>query len=119
LAIAAAMARRPALLISDESTSMLDAAGRAEILDLLASLPARSGTAVVHVTHDPAEAARADRVVGLAGGRIIDATVIADPAAAEHSDDEAAGTRAPDAGTAERGHPSGTPGEPVIRVRGV
>jgi energy-coupling factor transporter ATP-binding protein EcfA2/energy-coupling factor transporter transmembrane protein EcfT len=119
LAIAAAMARRPALLISDESTSMLDAAGRAEILDLLASLPARSGTAVVHVTHDPAEAARADRVVGLDGGRIVDATAIAGPAAAGHSGGEAAGTRAPDAGTAESGHPSGTPGEPVIRVRGV
>jgi energy-coupling factor transporter ATP-binding protein EcfA2 len=109
LAIAAAMARRPALLISDESTSMLDAAGRAEILDLLASLPARSGTAVVHVTHDPAEAARADRVVGLADGRIVDAVVIADPAAVAHSGGEAA----------EPGDPSGTPGEPVIRVRGV
>ena len=69
LAIAAAMARRPALLISDESTSMLDSVGRAEILDLLAFLPAQAGTAVVHVTHDPAEAARADRVVGLADGR--------------------------------------------------
>jgi energy-coupling factor transport system ATP-binding protein len=79
LAIAAAMARKPALLISDESTSMLDAAGRAGILDLLAALPARAGTAVVHVTHDPAEAARADRVVGLADGRIVDAPVFDAP----------------------------------------
>jgi energy-coupling factor transport system ATP-binding protein len=67
LAIATALARRPALLISDESTSMLDAAGRAEIFDLLAALPARTGTSVVHVTHDPVEAARADRVIALAG----------------------------------------------------
>lgn len=72
LAIATAVARRPALLISDESTSMLDTAGRAEILELLACLPARTGTAVVHVTHDPAEAARADRIVGLDGGRIVE-----------------------------------------------
>jgi energy-coupling factor transporter ATP-binding protein EcfA2 len=129
LAIAAAMARRPALLISDESTSMLDAAGRAEILDLLASLPARAGTAVVHVTHDPAEAARADRVVGLADGRIVDAAVIGHSAVIEHSgstaaDDRASDARAsehgaPDAGTAGAGHAPGAPGEPVIRVRGV
>jgi energy-coupling factor transporter ATP-binding protein EcfA2/energy-coupling factor transporter transmembrane protein EcfT len=114
LAVAAAMARRPALLISDESTSMLDAAGRGEILDLLASLPAQLGTAVVHVTHDPAEAARADRVVGLADGRIVDAPAIGtgggeatDARVWEASVSEAVG---PDAGTA---------GEPVIRVRGV
>ena len=125
LAIAAAMARRPALLISDESTSMLDAAGRAEILDLLTSLPARSGTAVVHVTHDPAEAARAGRVVGLADGRIADAAaightaVIEHPAVIEPNGSEAADNDAPDAGTAEAGHPPVTPGEPVIRVRGV
>jgi energy-coupling factor transport system ATP-binding protein len=120
LAIAAAMARRPALLISDESTSMLDAAGRAEILDLLASLPARSGTAVVHVTHDPAEAARADRVVGLADGRIVDAAAIGHTAVIEHSAViKPNGSEAADAGTAEAGHPPVTPGEPVIRVRGV
>src|SRR6185437_7663392 len=107
LAIAAAMARRPALLISDESTSLLDAAGRAEILDILTSLPARSGTAVVHVTHDPAEAARAGRVVGLADGRIADAAaightaVIEHPAVIEPSGSEAADNDAPDAGTAE------------------
>ncbi|HEX7162355.1 MAG TPA: ATP-binding cassette domain-containing protein [Trebonia sp.] len=120
LAIAAAMARRPALLISDESTSMLDAAGRAEILDLLASLPAQSGTAVVHVTHDPAEAARADRVVGLADGRVVDVAVIRHSAGINNSAViEPNGSEAADAGTAEAGHPPVTPGEPVIRVRGV
>jgi energy-coupling factor transporter ATP-binding protein EcfA2 len=129
LAVAAAMARRPALLISDESTSMLDAAGRADILDLLASLPAQAGTAVVHVTHDPAEAARADRVVGLADGRITNAALTGPSASVEHSatventavvehsavventavvDDTAAANQAP-----------GALGEPVIRVRGV
>jgi energy-coupling factor transport system ATP-binding protein len=139
LAIAAAMARRPALLISDESTSMLDAAGRAEILDLLASLPAQAGTAVVHVTHDPAEAARADRVIGLADGRIVDAAVGGRSAVIEHSGGDSADARAwdapaceagasearasehgaPHAGTAGSGHAPGLPDEPVIRVRGV
>jgi len=132
LAVAAAMARRPVLLISDESTSMLDAVGRSEILDLLASLPARAGTAVVHVTHDPAEAARADRVIGLADGRIVDSPVIEHSAVIEHTGSEAGDARvsearvarasedgAPGTGTAGPGHPPGTPGEPVIRVRGV
>jgi energy-coupling factor transporter ATP-binding protein EcfA2 len=118
---------------------VLDAAGRAEILDLLASLPAQTGTAVVHVTHDPAEAARADRVIGLADGRIIDAGVIGHSAVIEHSGSEAADAPAweapaweagaseapasehgaPHAGTAGSGHAPGLPGEPVIRVRGV
>ncbi len=119
LAIAAALVRRPALLISDESTSMLDAAGRAEILDLLASLPAQAGTAVVHVTHDPAEAARAGRVIGLAGGRVVGAAAIGHSAVVEHSGSEAAAGGPADAETAGSGHPLGTPGEPVIRVRGV
>ena len=70
LALAGALARSPRLLISDESTAMIDRAGRGEMLDLLASLPAR-GIGVVHITHDPAESARADRVVAIRGGRII------------------------------------------------
>jgi energy-coupling factor transport system ATP-binding protein len=143
LAIAAAMARRPALLISDESTSMLDTAGRAEILDLLASLPARAGTAVVHVTHDPAEAARADRVVGLADGRIVDATVVEHTAlehtvvehpvvqhtVVEHTVVEHTVVQHPavehpaavthNSGQAESAGAESTAGEPVIRVRGV
>jgi energy-coupling factor transport system ATP-binding protein len=118
LAIATAVARRPALLISDESTAMLDAAGRAEVLSLLAALPARVGTAVVHVTHDPAEAARADRVIGLAGGRLVPAVAGRIPALAG---DVPVG--APEAATPEAADPDAyspaEPGEPVIRVRGV
>ena len=70
LAIAGALARSPRLLISDESTAMIDRVGRAEMLDLLASLPAR-GIAVVHITHDPAESVRAHRVVTIRDGRIV------------------------------------------------
>ena len=70
LALAGALARSPRLLVSDESPAMIDRAGRAERLDLLASLPAR-GIAVVPITHDPAESARADRVVTSRGGRIV------------------------------------------------
>lgn len=73
LAVAAALARRPRLLLSDESTAMVDAAGRQALVDLLARLPAEHGTAVVHVTHRPEEAAAADRVVAVEGGRVVPA----------------------------------------------
>ena len=73
LALAGALARSPRLLISDESTAMIDRDGRADMLDLLASLP-DTGIAVVHITHDPAEAARADRVITIRSGRILSDT---------------------------------------------
>ncbi|MFR9767830.1 ATP-binding cassette domain-containing protein [Nocardia sp. SC052] len=71
LAVAAALARRPALLIADEATSMIDPDGRRELVELLASLPKRHSMAVVLVTHHEADAAVADRVVHLAGGRTV------------------------------------------------
>ncbi|MFD6398018.1 ABC transporter ATP-binding protein [Nocardia sp. NPDC060249] len=72
LAVAAALARRPALLIADEATSMIDPDGRRELVALLAELPRRHGTAVVLVTHHEADATAADRVIHLAGGRMVD-----------------------------------------------
>jgi energy-coupling factor transporter ATP-binding protein EcfA2 len=69
LAIAAALARRPALLVSDESTAMVDPAGRRQVMDVLRRLPAE-GTAVVHVTHHLREAVGADRVVVLEDGQV-------------------------------------------------
>jgi energy-coupling factor transporter ATP-binding protein EcfA2 len=72
LAVAAAMARRPGLLVADEVTAMVDQPGRAELLALVAGLPA-AGVAVVQVTHRPLEAAAADQVVRLdRGHRMID-----------------------------------------------
>ena len=71
LAIAAALARGPRLLISDESSAMVDASGRELLTDLLAGLAAGEGIAVVHVTHRPEEAARADRIVYLDAGRVV------------------------------------------------
>nr|WP_231390215.1 ABC transporter ATP-binding protein [Nocardia sp. CNY236] len=71
LAIAAALARRPALLIADEATSMIDPDGRRELVALLATLPKRRPMAVVLVTHHEADAQAADRVVHVAGGRAV------------------------------------------------
>ncbi|MDQ1386157.1 MAG: energy-coupling factor transport system ATP-binding protein [Actinomycetota bacterium] len=72
LAIAAALARAPKLLISDESTAMVDATGRAQLVTLFDDLAHRDRLALVHVTHRAAEAAVADRTITLAGGRIVD-----------------------------------------------
>ena len=70
LAIAAALARRPALLVSDESTAMVDADGREEIVALLERLRGE-GLAVVHVTHRRAETGVADVVLEMAEGRAV------------------------------------------------
>jgi energy-coupling factor transport system ATP-binding protein len=77
LALGAALAREPALLVSDESTAMVDAEGRAQQVALLRSLASDDGVAVVHVTHEPTEAAAADDVIALAHGRVVAANATA------------------------------------------
>src|SRR2546423_1026500 len=70
LAFAAALARRPALLISDEATSMLDHSGREDLTALLRELARSQGVTVVHITHRREEVRGADLVVELAEGRV-------------------------------------------------
>ncbi len=70
LAIASALARHPHLLVSDESTSMLDPAGRRQVADLLVSLAGEDGLTVLHVTHRPEEAAAATTVVRVDAGTV-------------------------------------------------
>ena len=65
LALAAALAREPALLIADEFTSMVDQQGRNVLLNVLSGLPERHRTALVHITHFDSEAASADRTINL------------------------------------------------------
>jgi energy-coupling factor transporter ATP-binding protein EcfA2 len=71
LAVAAALARRPELLLSDESTAMVDEEGRLALTQLLRDLPGRRPMSVVHVTHRPEEAAVADRIYRLDRGVIL------------------------------------------------
>jgi energy-coupling factor transporter ATP-binding protein EcfA2/energy-coupling factor transporter transmembrane protein EcfT len=79
LAVAAALARRPSLLVSDESTAMVDADGREQLTDLLATLPRDEGVSVVHVTHRAVEAARAHRALTLEHGRQVHAAATRTP----------------------------------------
>jgi putative ABC transport system ATP-binding protein len=69
VAIARALANRPRLLLADEPTGELDQATGDQIVSLLDRLHA-DGTAVVVVTHDPAVASRAHRLIRMRDGRI-------------------------------------------------
>jgi energy-coupling factor transporter ATP-binding protein EcfA2 len=70
LAIAAALAREPRLIVSDESTAMVDPEGRTEIVRLFRRISSE-GVTVVHITHRPEEVSEADVVYVLGGGRIV------------------------------------------------
>ena len=65
LAVAAALAREPALLIADEVTSMVDQEGREGLLGVLSGLKQRHRTALVHITHYNNEAESADSTINL------------------------------------------------------
>jgi putative ABC transport system ATP-binding protein len=70
--LAVALAAAPAVLLADEPTGEVDAATEERILDIFAARRA-AGAATLVVTHSAALAARADRVIHLADGRIVDA----------------------------------------------
>jgi putative ABC transport system ATP-binding protein len=70
VALARALANDPRLLLADEPTGSLDSVSSERALDLLGSVRQRRGTTVIVVSHDPAVAARAGRVVHLVDGRI-------------------------------------------------
>ena len=65
LALAAALAREPAMLIADEVTTMVDQQGRDALLSVLSGLTKRHRTALVHITHYNNEAESADRTIKL------------------------------------------------------
>ncbi|WP_030899727.1 ABC transporter ATP-binding protein [Streptomyces sp. NRRL S-474] len=72
VAIARAIIARPAVLFADEPTGALDSMASRVVLRLLRDLVDSRGQTVVMVTHDPAAAAYADRVLLLADGRLAD-----------------------------------------------
>ena len=72
VALARALAANPTLLFADEPTGNLDAANAAGVTELMFSLVAQTGAAMVLVTHDDALAARADRVARMFDGRMVE-----------------------------------------------
>lgn len=68
IGIARALVHRPALVFADEPTGSLDSANAQEVTRVLVATAAQRGTAVVLVTHDPAVATHASRVLHLQSG---------------------------------------------------
>ena len=71
VAIARSLANDPELILADEPTGSLDSSSAKNVLDLLLSLRASRNLTVLMVTHDPAVAACADRIVGMRDGRVL------------------------------------------------
>jgi putative ABC transport system ATP-binding protein len=76
VALARALCPRPSLLIADEPTGNLDETAGRGIMDLLFDLQARRGATLALVTHDPALAARCDRIVRMRSGMIETAPLV-------------------------------------------
>ncbi len=72
IAIARALINTPPLLLSDEPTGNLDSANSADILGLLARLRAEHGMTIILASHDPQIAARAERLIRLRDGAVVD-----------------------------------------------
>ena len=71
VALARAFAARPRLLLADEPTGNLDRATGEAVMNLLFDMRAQFGTTLMLITHDPALAARCDRTISIADGRIV------------------------------------------------
>ena len=72
IAIARALINTPPLLLADEPTGNLDSATAADILDLLARLRAEHDMTIILASHDPQIAARAERLIRLRDGAVVD-----------------------------------------------
>ena len=71
VAVARALVHRPAVLFADEPTGNLDSSSSEEVLNLLRQAVDEFGQTVIMVTHEPAAAAVADRIVILSDGEVV------------------------------------------------
>ena len=69
--LAVALAAKPSILLCDEPTAEVDAATEQRVIDHFVEI-CHGGTAVLIVTHSSALAARADRIIDIRDGRIVD-----------------------------------------------
>ena len=71
VAIAGVMAMKPACIILDEPTAMLDPNGRKDVMATVHELNRKEGMTIVHITHYMEEAVEADRVIVMDGGHVV------------------------------------------------
>ena len=72
VACARALVTKPEVVFADEPTGNLDSRSGAEVLGFLQQSVHQSGQTIVMVTHDPAAASYADRVIFLGDGQVVD-----------------------------------------------
>jgi putative ABC transport system ATP-binding protein len=72
VAIARALAHNPALILADEPTGNLDEETGARVLELLLKLTQEAGKTLIMATHNPTIAERADRVLRVQEGKVVD-----------------------------------------------
>ncbi|MDQ3642386.1 MAG: ABC transporter ATP-binding protein [Actinomycetota bacterium] len=76
--IAMAIANDPALLIADEPTTALDVTTQAQVLEVLGKVRARSGSAMILITHDLGVVAGVvDRMLVMYAGRVVESGTVA------------------------------------------
>ena len=71
VAIAGVLAMRPQILIFDESTSMLDSQGKAEINALVKRIHEETGITIISITHDIEEMVSSDHVIVMKAGKVV------------------------------------------------
>ena len=71
VAIARALAAKPSIILADEPTGNLDSATSDDVIDLLKKTSEQFDQTIVMITHNPEIAARADRVIRIEDGRIV------------------------------------------------
>jgi putative ABC transport system ATP-binding protein len=74
VAVARAIVHRPALVLADEPTANLDTQTARQLIDLMRGLNHRLGLTFLFSTHDPRLLDRADRIVRLCDGRVVEDT---------------------------------------------
>lgn len=79
MAVARALANRPAIVLADEPTGELDSVRAGEIISMMHKLNRELGTTFIVVTHDPAVARQTDRILVLDSGRLVREDVAGDP----------------------------------------
>ncbi|MFA6142194.1 MAG: ABC transporter ATP-binding protein [Candidatus Omnitrophota bacterium] len=71
VAIARALINEPKILLCDEPTGNLDSKNSESIYDLLFQVKAKSGTALVIVTHDDTISKKSDRIIHIKDGKVV------------------------------------------------
>jgi ABC-type lipoprotein export system ATPase subunit len=113
VAVAAALAHRPAVVLADEPTGELDRDAADEVYDLLAAAVHDLGATLVLVTHDPRATRIADRVVRIRDGRLSEQWDPADPDEVTLVVDDRGWLRLPDALRRSSGALVGAVAEPT------